>query len=145
VLQRLGVGFVQVSPHMPAAQVAAPVPADGVGHALPQAPQLLGSELSSTHAVLQRLGVGFVQVSPHAPAAQVAAPVPADGVGHSLPQAPQFAMSALKLVQSAVGPLSKQQSVAPVGQTPSPWAWSVGTAEAPTVIRCRFAGLSGGR
>jgi hypothetical protein len=141
---RVGVNPKHPMPQVPPLHTENPLPDVGPGHALPHAPQFLRSELSSTHAVLQRLGVGFVHVSPHTPAAHVAAPVPADGVGHALPHAPQLAGSALKWVQTAAGPLSTQQSVAPLEQTPSPWAWCAGTDGASTTINCTFAGLPGG-
>ena len=122
VSQRFGVGAVQVIPHMPATQLALPIPAVGPGQTLPQVPQLFTSASTlrqtplqqvwpakqalphapqfassvcrSTQAVPQSVGVGPLQVMPHMPATQVAVPVPTVGPGQTLLHAPQFCASA---------------------------------------------------
>ena len=82
-LQRLGVGFVHVSPHTPKMQVVAPVPDAGAEHLLPHAPQLLVSVNSLTHTPLHNVSPKGHTHNPsrHAP------PV------HVLPHPPQLLVS----------------------------------------------------
>ena len=77
-------------PHLLALQIGLPwaVPL----HGLPQAPQLVGSALVSTHAAAQ-LVVPLWQLSWHFPALHTSP------VAHFLPQAPQFAGSVAVLTQ----------------------------------------------
>jgi hypothetical protein len=141
----VGVEPEQATPQLPEAHVAEPVPDDGPGQTFPQLPQLLVSVPSLTHAVPHRFGVGPAHAIPQMAEAHVAEPVPAVGPGHAFPQLAQLAGSLCRLVQREVGPLSRQQSVDPLAQMPSPCALCAGTAGAPTVMSCMLAGLPGGR
>ena len=86
-------GEVQAMPHIAMLQVG--VELGGVGHTVPQLPQLLASEVGFTSQPLpfmpSQLRNGEVQAIPHIAMLQVG--VELDGVGHIRPQPPQLLTS----------------------------------------------------